>query len=234
MSQVFFFTDLDGTLEDSRADMTAAAQRVRAALGLPAWPDGKIMPNVNKWMRELYLACFADHLAAQTARGTGEETTLESLRVAYEADYLTHIADQTRLYAGMAETLALLAARGKVIVITNKPEHLSRALLEALGIAKLVTDVMGGDSCPETKPSALPLRLAAARHGWVEGRDKAFMMGDTLADMTCGKAFGARTIWCAYGYLSAPPSVTPDFTAQAPWDILAIVDAALSDRATAH
>ncbi len=225
--QTFFFTDLDGTLEDSRADMTAAAQRVRAAFGLPRREDASITPNVNRGMRELYLACFDDFLASSAARGASFEAALEQVRLVYEADYLAHIADATTLYPGMAETLQGLAARGKVIVITNKPEHLSRALLAALGVTSLITDVMGGDSCAETKPSALPLRIAAQRHGYVEGRDAAFMMGDTAADMACGKAFGAQTIWCAYGYLEAAPEPTPNFTARTAADIVPLVSRAL-------
>lgn len=221
--QVFFFTDLDGTLEDSRADMTAAALRVRKAFGLAERDASAITPNVNRGMRDLYLSCFDDFLAKQTQEGKTLEAALETVRVAYEADYLAHIADTTQLYPGMAETLQALAARGKVIVITNKPEHLSRALLKALGVSGCIADVMGGDSCAETKPSALPLRIAAERHGYVASRDLAFMMGDTAADMQCGKAFGAKTIWCAYGYLSQEPEPSPDFTARTAGEILDLI-----------
>lgn len=221
--QVFFFTDLDGTLEDSRADMTAAALRVRKAFGLSERDASAITPNVNRGMRDLYLSCFDDFLAKQTQEGKTLEAALETVRVAYEADYLAHIADTTQLYPGMAETLQALAARGKVIVITNKPEHLSRALLKALGVSGCIADVMGGDSCAETKPSALPLRIAAERHGYVASRDLAFMMGDTAADMQCGKAFGAKTIWCAYGYLAAAPEPTPDFVAKTAGEILDLI-----------
>jgi phosphoglycolate phosphatase len=222
--RLFVFTDLDGTLEDSRDDMTAAARRVRAAFGLPTWEDARLTPHVNRGMRELYLACFADFLEAEAAKGEEKETTLERIRVAYEADYLAHVADATTLYPGMGETLAGLAERGAtLVVVTNKPERISRALLEAMGVMRFIADVMGGDSCPETKPSALPLRIAAERHGFVAGRDAAFMMGDTAADMACGKAFGARTIWCAYGYLATRPEPLPDFTADKPSDILALI-----------
>jgi phosphoglycolate phosphatase len=219
----FFFSDLDGTLEDSREDMTRAAQRVRAHFGLPAWPDDRITPNVNRGMTELYLACFTDLLEAESTRGVPQAETLERIRLAYEADYLAHVADHTRLYEGMAETLRQLSERGKVIVITNKPEKISRALLDALGVGSFITDVMGGDSCAETKPSPLPLRIAAARHGYVEGRDDAYMMGDTLADIRCGRAFGAKTIWCAYGYLTSTGDERPDFTATSPREIPEIV-----------
>src|SRR5690606_9300508 len=95
--------DLDGTIEDSRDDMVAAVQRVRARFGLAARPDEEFRPHVNAGMDHLYRSCFADLL--QRGGLLGEITG------AYEADYLAHIADATRLYDGMAEVLAELAGR---------------------------------------------------------------------------------------------------------------------------
>ena len=60
--------DLDGTLEDSRSDMTAAVHRVRAGLGLPSRSDEAILPWVKKGMDPLYRACFDDYLQADEAR----------------------------------------------------------------------------------------------------------------------------------------------------------------------
>jgi phosphoglycolate phosphatase-like HAD superfamily hydrolase len=45
--------DLDGTLEDSRDDMVAAARRVRASRGLPALEDSQLRPFVNAGKEQL-------------------------------------------------------------------------------------------------------------------------------------------------------------------------------------
>src|SRR5688500_9803592 len=104
MSQRLIGIDLDGTLEDSRSDMVAAARKVRAALDLPARADAELAPWVNAGMDRLYCACFDDYLAA------GEERQrYASVREAYEAEYLAHVADETRLYAGIAAALEQLA-----------------------------------------------------------------------------------------------------------------------------
>src|SRR5262249_2953719 len=92
--------DLDGTLEDSRADMVAAARKVRAALGLPPRIDAELVPFVNGGMDRLYRSCFDDYLA----QGDGERRYL-TVRDAYNAEYLAHVADETRLYAGIADAL---------------------------------------------------------------------------------------------------------------------------------
>jgi phosphoglycolate phosphatase len=223
MSLTVYFTDLDGTLEDSRADMANAVLRVRQELKLPAWKAEQARPFVNKGMRELYLNCFADFLEIEVKKGIDFEAAVEKVRHLYEAQYLSHVAVETKLYPQMDEVLKTLSQKGKVVVITNKPEHISRALLRELGVADLIADVMGGDSCAECKPSPLPLQIAAQKLGFNPQYDKAFMMGDTLADIQCGKAFGAKTIWCGYGYQENPPSEQSDWQVRQPIEILRLI-----------
>ncbi|MCA9713161.1 MAG: HAD-IA family hydrolase [Myxococcales bacterium] len=213
--------DLDGTLEDSRDDMVAAALRVRAAFNLPERPGDEFRDHVNRGMPHLYAVCFEELLEApeQHARA----------RAAYDADYAAHIADSTRLYDGMAAALAELAALGRLAIVTNKPEGLSDTLLRALGVRARFAVVIGGDSCAEAKPSPLPLRTAAARAG-VDPTSGArvFMIGDSAGDVRCGRAAEATVIWCAWGYNDAPGELTPDYTAQHPRELADLVRAALA------
>src|SRR5262249_36832536 len=122
--------DLDGTLEDSRADMVAAARRVRAGLGLPLRADAALRPHLDAGMDQLYRACFDDYLNACGDALAG----IAQVRIAYEADYFANVAVETRLYAGIAEALSALARLGALCCVTNKPEHISRELLRALGV----------------------------------------------------------------------------------------------------
>lgn len=209
--RVLLALDLDGTLEDSRADMVAAAQRVRASLGLPRRPDAQLVPHVNRGMDHLYRTCFAEHLEAAAA----PEAAYAAVREAYVADYGSRIAEQTRLYDGMAEALGELASLGRLAVVTNKPEALSRQLLAALGVAQRFTAVIGGDSATEPKPSAAPLALAVRRCGLTTA-EPAIMIGDSAGDVRCGRSYGATVIWCAWGYKDAPGELAPDHTAEAP------------------
>ena len=209
--------DLDGTIEDSRADMVAAAGRVRAGLELPAREPALLLPWVNGGMDQLYRACFDDYLAAGDAGAR-----YAAVRAAYEAEYLAHVAVETRLYDGMAGALAELAQLGTLACVTNKPERISRALLAALGVGALFGTVIGGDSCAEAKPSPLMLAAAAERCGFDRTRGRAFMIGDTAADMKLAQSFGAIAIWCAWGY-STEPGAPSAFQARAPRELAAIV-----------
>lgn len=207
--------DLDGTIEDSRDDMVAAAARVRKSFGLAARANDVLRPHVNGGMEQLYRACFDDFLA-------GDDGKLEVVRHAYEADYLANVCVETKLYPGMAEALPALAQLGQLVCVTNKPERISRALLDALGVAGLFCSVVGGDSCTHAKPHPIMLETAASRAGFGRARGTAFMIGDTNADIQLGRAFGASPIWCAWGYVAAPGE-SPDAHAQKPQDLPAIV-----------
>ncbi|MFZ9519748.1 MAG: HAD family hydrolase [Silvanigrellaceae bacterium] len=203
----FFFFDLDGTLEDSRKDMVSAAQHVRAGLGLPARPFNELVPHVNRGMRELYLNCFDDLISP--AGKAANEAELERVQKLYEQRYGDFIAVDTRLYAGIRAALEDAKTLGRVAVITNKPEKLSIKLLRSLEILPLVDLVVGGDTCQEAKPSAVPLQFAFEKLGGTREKDQVFMIGDSQGDSTAGALFGATTVWCAWGYQSLPPTQPP-------------------------
>lgn len=212
--------DLDGTIEDSRVDMVAAARRVRAAFGLPPRPDAVLLPHVNAGMDQLYRACFDDYIAQ-------DESHYARVRAAYEADYLANVAIETRLYAGMAAALASLSQLGRLACVTNKPEHISRHLLSELGVGELFDTVVGGDSCEHAKPHPIMLHTAAERCSLSSSHSRAFMIGDTQADIRLGRAFGAHTIWCTWGYAEALAEPA-DLEAQTPQDLAKLVATPIS------
>ena len=212
--------DLDGTLEDSRDDMVAAARRVRARLGLSERPEGALRPWVNAGMDRLYRACFDDYLG-----GDAGSARYAEVQGAYDADYLENVAVTTRLYAGIAEALAGLSRLGALACITNKPERISRRLLDELGVGPLFSTVIGGDTCARAKPHPMMLGAAAERCGFDAARGQAFMIGDTAADIELAHAFGATAVWCAWGYSSELDAAAraPHFIARTPQELVSIV-----------
>ena len=210
--------DLDGTLEDSRDDMTAAAHRARARLGLPARDDAALRPWVNGGMDQLYAKCFDDFIAADNAR-------VAAVRQAYEADYLANVAVATRLYDGIEPALRELSQLGQLACVTNKPERISRHLLDRLGVGELFGTVVGGDSCAEAKPHPMMLSAACERLGLDARSSAVFMIGDTAADMQLARSFGAKGIWVGWGYVAAI-DVPCDFRAASPGELPALIRSA--------
>ncbi len=129
------------------------------------------------------------------------------------------MCEHTTCYQGIPEAVRVLSQKGKVIVITNKPEKISRQLLKKLDLLKNITDVMGGDSCSECKPSSLPLQIAAQKLNYNSKLDTAYMIGDSEGDILCAQSFGARSVWCAWGYLKQNPLLTPDIIAHSPHEL---------------
>lgn len=209
--------DLDGTLEDSRADMIAAIRRVRAELGLTDRRSAQLEPHVSRGMPHLYAVCFDDHLAA------GGDP--DALRTAYERDYSERIKESTRLYDGIDAALKQLAAVAPLAVVTNKPEALSELLLTALGVRQHFAVVVGGDTCEAPKPAATPLLFAMAAVG--ANPDTTIMIGDSAGDIACARAAGARVIWCAFGYKDAPGPTSPDAVAHTPLELVSLVSQSL-------
>ena len=146
--------DLDGTLEGSRSDMVASVLRVRSALGLSEGLAHEFRPHVNRGMDHLYRTCFSDYL-----EGRGE-AAYEEVKARYVASYGEHIAVETQLYSGIADALAALTAEHKLALVTNKPEALSRKLLDALAVSEHFDVVIGGDTCGRSKPHPDPLAEA--------------------------------------------------------------------------
>ncbi len=206
------FFDLDGTLEDSRQDMALSINRVRSAKSLAELPLEEARSLVNRGMDPLVQAAFPEIIQ--------NEVDLKRIRAQYEEDYLAHVTDHTALYPGIAEAVRALCEKGKLIVYTNKPERISRELLRRLGILECFAAIIGGDSFPESKPSPIPMRVTAERVG-ASGR--AWMTGDTAADMNAALNFGAEAVWAAWGYIAEQPEPRSRFKATSPADLTTII-----------
>ena len=205
--------DLDGTLEDSRVDMVSAIQSLRDALGLPTRSFEELVPWVSKGMPALYANAF-DDVSDVDIRATLPER--------YAETYASRIADETRLYEGIEDLLAALSTLDEVqlAVVTNKPVALSRLLLERLGVLHHFDAVIGGDTFDFAKPNSGMLQGAVEQSG---STGPCIMIGDSAGDVNMAKAFGAHSIWCAWGYYADLPNVELESTALVPNDVLSII-----------
>src|SRR5947208_16891206 len=160
--------DLDGTLIDSRADLTAAVNHVLRGLGLAELPPATLYRYVGDGARVL----------VERALGPEHQDRLEAAVEAFMAYYAAHLLDATRPYPGVEEALAALAARGVACsVLTNKPEAMSRAILDGLGLAARFVAIVGGDSLPVRTPD--PTGLGQPRALTATARDRLPLVGDS-------------------------------------------------------
>lgn len=179
--------DLDGTLVDSRVDITNAINHAVKDYGLGPFSVEKITSMVGRGITKLLEDLLKPY----------PEIPINDVIERFLEHYEKHIIDNTRPYPGAMDVLEELRDYKKV-VISNKRENLSKKTLEGLGLLGYFEIVLGSDSTPEKKPSPVPVRrvleeLNVSPH-------EAAIIGDSDLDIKAGKAAGILTIAVSYGY----------------------------------
>jgi len=210
------FFDLDGTLIDSLADLTVAVNHIRSVFSLFHLTEDAVRLKVGKGARYLLQQVLPDASDADVDLALG-------LFIEFSRQ---HIAEKSRMYPGMLETVCELASRNiKLAVISNKHEDLSRSILKALGIDEFFEIITGGDTYSERKPSPLPLLNAAEKLGVAPS--ECFMVGDSINDIEAGQRANIATIGCTWGFGGREELDGADFMVDYPKDLCALIAAGL-------
>jgi phosphoglycolate phosphatase len=182
--------DLDGTLVDSVADLTASANATRASYGLVPLTETVIASHVGDGAGMLILRSFAD--APSTL---DRDEALGRFR----DHYFEHCLERTQPYPGVLDTLERLHPRPMAIV-SNKPQSMCEKIARGLGLDRWVAVVVGARPELAVKPDAAMLRVALAELGRTApaGAD-VWMVGDSANDVRSGQALGVTTIAVSYG-----------------------------------
>jgi len=184
--------DLDGTLVDTAPDMVAALAALMQAEGREPLPYALARSWVSNGAAGLIGLAFPDVLQGERDR----------LKHAFLDRYQAAVCVDSALFPGLAELLERLESGGIPWgVVTNKPGHLSRALLEGLGIGSRAACLVAGDTIRERKPHPAPLLLASSQTGVAPAR--SVYVGDAARDIEAGRRAGMHTIAAAYGYVTA-------------------------------
>ena len=188
MSRLLVF-DLDGTLVDSLPDIAAAVNRMLDARSLPALTHAQIAPMVGDGLQPLIDRVFSALDRTPDDKAAGD----------YLADYEANVLVDTKLFDGMPELLAAMAAdQWRFAVCTNKPERAARLLLEGLNIAPAFAAIGGGDSFTTRKPD--PLHLTATIKAAGGTPERSVMVGDHHNDIRAAVGAHVKSIFAAWGY----------------------------------
>jgi phosphoglycolate phosphatase len=190
--------DLDGTLVDTAPDLLAATNAVLAARGRARIDTAHLRHMVGFGAQSLI------RQAMEASGPAAEEADMPAMLEVFLAHYRAHIADGSRLFPGVAETLAALQARGaRLGVLTNKPQELTELLLPRLGLDRFFTATYGAGRKPYTKPDPRIFNdIVAALSSAPVG--PAVMIGDSITDLNTARAAGAPCILFSYGYTPVP------------------------------
>lgn len=180
--------DLDGTLVDSRVDLSNAVNHVLRTLRLRELPLEIVSSYVGEGARVL----------VQRALGAAHQDRLEAALELFRAWYGVHLLDHTGAYPGISAALLQLKARDVLLsVLSNKPEAMCRAILDGLGLLSHFRTVVGGDSLPVRKPDPAGLDYLRALTG--TRREQMLVVGDSPIDMRTAQAGGVAFCGVAWG-----------------------------------
>lgn len=204
--------DLDGTLIDSRLDLIQSVNAMLCHYGRPELPGDVVASYVG------------DGAPMLVRRALGDPKDAHFFKEALEyflSYYREHKLDHTTVYKGIPEALSQIQGNGsrrKMAVLSNKPVHPSRAIVEALGLGKFFVRVYGGNSFETKKPD--PLGVKTILSETATGAEHTIMVGDSVIDMLTGRNAGLATCGVTYGF--APQTLTqapPDVVVESPKEL---------------
>jgi phosphoglycolate phosphatase len=175
--------DLDGTLIDSRQDLTDSIGALLAELGAPQLPT----PVVESFIGE-----GASRLVARSleAARPGLGARAPELLPRWSELYGERLLRTTRAYDGIDEVLA--APPRARAVLTNKPGRFARAILDGLGLSARLRAVVGGDEAARKPDPRGLLDLCSALGA---RPSEALLVGDSTVDAET--AANASVAFCA-------------------------------------
>lgn len=180
--------DLDGTVIESRRDLADSANALIEERGGTPQSVEAVAGMVGEGARVLVQRALA---------AAGLPETPDALPRFLQI-YDGRLLNNTYVYKGLDEALALARTLGRVSLLTNKPLAHTEKILNGLALRELFDDVIGGDGPYPRKPDPASLRALIERAGASPG--SALLVGDSVIDLQAARNAGARCCIVSYGF----------------------------------
>lgn len=202
--------DMDGTLLDSKKDITISVNHVRETHhNLPPLSEEFIVEAINMEVRNLSLLFYETEIYHPKDREL------------FESHYELQCVKNVYLYEGVEEMLmALVASDVKISVATNAPTQFALRMLEHLRVKNLFDVIIGADLVNNSKPSPEMLNNILNYYSFDEKNHKAWMVGDNSKDILSASAAGIDSIFATWGF---SPQSSAKIVVKKPQEVLDIV-----------
>ncbi len=215
--------DLDGTLVDSRLDLTHSVNAMLRKFGRTELP------------MEVVESYVGDGAPMLVRRAMGDPDDGKLMREALEyfiLYYREHKLDNTVLYEGVQQALESLREGSdgrKMAVLSNKPVNPSRDICKALGLSPFFVQIYGGNSFPTKKPDPQGALALCSETG--VRPEEAAIIGDSDIDILTGRNAGMWAIGVNYGFMPERLKLTPpDLLVDAPSELADIFTSTTETR----
>jgi phosphoglycolate phosphatase len=180
--------DLDGTLIDSKQDLVNSVNATLREMKREALPTDLVAS---------YVGSGAPVLIRRALGGNPSEEELKRALAFFLVHYEEHKLDETRLYPGVAETLAELKSL-PMSVLTNKPVKISVKILEGLGVSQYFRSIYGGNSFETKKPDPTGAKQILSELNVLP--EQAAMVGDSEVDVQTARNAAMRSVIVNFGF----------------------------------
>ena len=194
-SRHVLFWDLDGTIADSGAGITASMNDVFNDVGAEALSETEIRrvigPPLQTTMPELLTRRGLD--VART------EEFIQEYRRVYKAHHLPH----TPVIKGMRDVIESLSQHWHLAVVTAKPQEQAVVAVRATGLEHHMVTVVGpAADAPVHKSVLLRRALVDVERelGVTPQLDQCWMIGDRNHDIEAGVQVGTRAAGVLWGF----------------------------------
>ena len=187
MGYATYLFDMDGTLLDTLADLTAAVNHTLEQYGYPRRTIEQVRKGLGNGAVKLMAAMLPQ----------GEETPgFADIMRDYRAWYQAHACVETCPYPGVPEMLKRLRQRGcKVAIVSNKPHGAACELAE-----RFFPGVPTFGERPETPRKPAPDMVFHALTALGAGKEGAVYVGDSEVDVQTARNAGLPVIGVAWGF----------------------------------
>ncbi|MBZ5533484.1 MAG: HAD-IA family hydrolase [Acidobacteriia bacterium] len=229
--------DLDGTLVDSRLDLSNSVNAMLRHYGKPELPcdviasyigNGAPMlvrrslgdPDDESFVQEAllyFMGYYREHKLDNTYVYDGVIAALDAIRASHDGQRQAASREASRGIAGRygLQHLASQYSLGelKMAVLSNKPVGPSKGIVDALGLGKYFFQVYGGNSFHTKKPD--PAGVQALLSEAEAHEEETVIIGDSDVDMITARNAGIYSVGVTYGLAphtleDAPPDVLVD------------------------
>ena len=181
--------DLDGTLTDNYAGISACIAHALTELGIPVPDEPRLRACVGPPLR----ASFREFLE------TDETDRIELAIAHYRTRFDVEGWRENLPYAGIDVTLSALAGLGyRMLVCTSKPQRYADRIIDHFGLRDHFSAVHGPDLGGTLDDKRALLARAIATSSIDPAR--AVMIGDRAQDMRAAAANKMRGVGVLYGY----------------------------------
>jgi len=201
--------DLDGTLIDTREDITRAVNEMLEYYNLPRKKTREVISFVGDGIYKLVERCVIE-----------KKIDIDKAVGLFKEFYRKHMLDTTKPYPGIPEILAELKNKTKA-VLTNKAFSFSKAILDGLNLTPHFNIIVGGDTLQVKKPNPDGIEYILEKTS-IE-KSKAVMIGDGKNDILSAKKVGIASIYVNYGFSNLKTmEAGADFVVNNPRELLTI------------